>query len=95
MGTQKIWRYQRRNTHQVQTGTCEQSNVGKGGRTEVGHGGRIRHAAWVIETSDGIWRLYGGGKVLVDDVPRCERVWESGNIKRSVRKNLILLMGGR
>ena len=54
-------------------GTWAQTEGDKGGRTNVKHGGRIRHAAQGAEVSGGGWRLVGVGKVKVDVVPCRER----------------------
>ena len=41
----------------------------QGGEMDVGHGGRIRHAAQGAETSGGGWQVADGYKVQVDDDP--------------------------
>ena len=45
----------------------------KGGRMDVGHCSRIRHAERGAETSGGEWWVAGVAKFQVDDVPIQER----------------------
>ena len=59
-------------------GTGHRLRAAKGGRTDVGHGGRRSHAKRGAKTSDRGWWVAGVRKSQVEDVPCHERRWVAG-----------------
>ena len=65
----------------------------RGGSTVTGHGGRLRHAAWGVETSGGSRQVAGVGDIQVDGAPQREGRWVAGVTERCGNEERIL-MGG-
>ena len=75
-------------------GTWAQAEEGKGGLTDAGHSSRSIHAAQVVETSGGGWRVLDVGEFQVDIIPHQERRWGAG-VHRVRWKQQMLLMERR
>ena len=69
-------------TLRVPIGAWAQAEGGKGGRTYAGRGSGSIQAAWGVEMSSGSLQVAGGDKVHVEDDPRRERMWVTGERKR-------------